>query len=81
MNRIYYKFGNDQFKYLELKCFLHKAHRIPKLFLDDIITKFIKEGYIIKDNKNYKLKDNIETYINTSLEKLHLERNKVLLSF
>lgn len=74
------KYSNTQFSYTQIRDYVHKAYRIPKNITDDVLTRLINEGYIIKNSPCvYKLNSNVMDYVTTFLEKSHLERNRTFL--
>lgn len=80
LDKIESKFGNQIFYSYDLKNFLSKAHRIPKEIVMDIISELIRLKYITKEGSRYKLKKGLRQEIEITLEKIHLRRNRIILS-
>lgn len=80
LNKLLVVFGTNEFDYKELKLYLLKVHRIPKLFVNDVIADFIINKKIIKTKTaTYKLKEGLQEEIIDELEKIHSIKTKVFI--
>lgn len=80
LKRLIDKFDSQEFSYKQMRLYLSKSHKIPNIFINDMIGCLIKSKEVLKTKpSHYKLKEGLELYINNYLEKSHLDTNKILL--
>jgi len=81
LNKLLVHFGTNSFNYKDLKLYLIKVHRIPKIFVNDVIADFINKKKIIKiDTATYKLKDKLQEEIIDELAKFHSTKTKIFVN-
>lgn len=80
LDRIYLKFGDEQFTFKNLKEYLTKVHRIPNKIAVYLIFDLVDRNYLKKENKIIKINKNILNKVNKELELVYIESNKKLLN-